>query len=356
LQQLEIGTDCALTGCRGRHIKPQVSHDKEIPLKGASEMKRKYWRESAVVGILVICVSSMVLHGEEAAGVKKEHVYWSTLATGYAHTGDPYGIAVSAGHSRLFKAHELTLKMTHINETPHVFDAPPDKYAFDFAALFGPCWTPTLFMKEKSAGQMRWWSMSLSLSAGVAAAWGVTDGKVIEKSLLSETREAVHFAEMGVPIQMELRLVPHSRFSLGLYGTANINETESFYTAMLGAQYGLMRSSRDSLRVLQRDAAWRIKPESMRKRTVIARSIFGAAALACAATSLACHFRAGGAQGSADDYLEMRNASYNTDDYDRYNAKYEEERDIVRSREILRNVFAGCALAGTTALALSFEL
>ena len=310
---------------------------------------------------LLLCVPQTTV-SMESEQKRTAHLNWTSISAGYAHANDPYGYSLALSHSRLFGIHEATLRIVHFNEVPHPFGGSGKGYAFDIGLLYGPCWTPTISYREHEGITKRWLSMSFSLSSGIAAVFGSTGNTIVpapdDNGMIIQTSDDPKevFHTIGLPVKAEIRFVPASRFSFGISGQANFNKQESFFSAMLGAQYGLMRSDKELQRTKARSQIWHNLPASKRKNKILTRTIIGVATLTCGTISLASHLRAAGAEGAADDYLEMRNGSYSREDYQRYDAMYNEERKLIQSRRILRNVFGGCFLAGTAMFAVVFEI
>ena len=123
-------------------------------------------------------------------------------------------------------------------------------------------------------------------------------------------------------------------------------------------RYTHHRARKDSLRALRqaaRDAKWLALEPGVRKRKTISRIAFGTSTLALAAASAAMHIRATGAQGAADDYLEMRDGAVDDVSRRQYDNLYQEEKDIVQSRRAAGFICSGLGVATAAGFVLTFR-
>jgi hypothetical protein len=161
------------------------------------------------------------------------------LGGGYVHTNDPYGISIGASYSRIIDIHKLTLRFIHINDI-QPFNTSPDKFANDFSFLYGLCWNPTILKIDRNEKTPFWLSSSLSISGGISAISGVTNGTFISSGF-GDNYTADNFTAIGFPFQMDLYLVPHNSFGFGISGFGNVNGKEQYYSIYAGIIFGRLR-------------------------------------------------------------------------------------------------------------------
>ena len=158
---------------------------------------------------------------------------------GYVHTNNPYGISFGTSYSQFINIHKFTLRFVHINDI-QTFDTSPDKFANDISLLYGLCWKPTIIKKGRNDKTPFWLSSSLSLSGGVSAIFGVTDGTFISSGF-GDNYTADNFKTIGFPFQIDLYLVPYNSFGFGISGMGNINSKEQYFSAHAGIIFGNLR-------------------------------------------------------------------------------------------------------------------
>lgn len=330
-------------------IPEYVTENKPSPSTLKEYIMNKHLQPVRTSVITALLLSSLAAAGDQSF-FRENHCWWTTFGMGYAHTQDPFGIALAVNHTQRLSFHQLTVRTMHYNDV-QIFESSQNWYAFDIGLLYGPHAHFTLFMKERENAAPLWWSMSMSLSAGISYTFGTVMGDYLySEGFFESVYEEVHMRTAGFPVQLELRLIPSSKISIDLNGSANVNSTESFYSGWLGVSYGIQRIKSDSLRHI----AYKALSSGAKKRRTVPRILLGVASAGSAAGAIIKQVRMRDAKDARDDYREMRNGSSTEADHNRYDEMVKEETKCIASSRKARNIFLGLGAASFTGLSLSF--
>jgi hypothetical protein len=286
-----------------------------------------------------------------SVSLPSKHCWWTTYGIGYSHTKDPFGMVFALNHSHRLGIHQLNLRTCYYNEVK-IFGGSPHCYAFDIGLLYGPSLHKTLYLKKREGTTPLWWSMAFSLSGGVSSIFGITKGEYCYSTDFFESHyEKEKFITVGFPVNMELRIIPSNKIGLCINGSANINSTESFYSAWIGVSYGVQRTKRDSLKYIAEKAFSR----KMKMRKAIPRIAFGCITLGSAAMAIATQFQIRDAERTSQDYVEFRNSNEdNETEYNKYNKMLKEEKEYINEKEKNRNILLGIGAASIVGLSISY--
>jgi hypothetical protein len=179
-----------------------------------------------LVAALLLCIARSSTNAQETLDNNKPDRFWLNAGIG----GGPLGF--SAGASLCYKHENSIVSIRHVHNRElrlSLFDSTPSESVWDLGVLYGR-------IAEASYG-------TASISGGIAIVRGVRRGRSSrDRGWFATTKyEMDSFSAVGIPIEGQLFLTPHSWLGIGLVGFANVNQERSFGGALLCIRVGNLK-------------------------------------------------------------------------------------------------------------------
>ena len=287
---------------------------------------------------------------QEVRSNKVENNFWFTLGTCYSVPINSAPVLYTSFNYN-YKKNLFSLRYLMNRELPIVFQPRPLELVNEIGLLYG-----RLFIGR---------GISMSASGVISCIFGTLRGEGISGGWFSSDYEKIQVVTVGAPFELALMIAPAKVFGFGFNLFGNLNREQSYigigFNASAGDMlklkevFGTAKARRDSLRMVRREL-FESLPEEVKRSRKTSRVVFGVGTLVFTGMAIGCHLRAHSSEGAAEDYRQMRDASTNPEDYDKYDTMYEEEKDLIRSRRIIGNISAGLGVVGIAGFAFSFRI